>query len=158
MSWILQKNECWGNFQYIKMPQRSFFWRIQDTKIFFWDLPTFTNLDHICLDVEQKFNVNLNNNWRMSVNALAFLDYTICWLSRINSTMICTLCSLGWWNTRALKRTEDLGVTWWPPNKMHWILKYNTRYEILKDLYHYNINVVKSRALHGCSLSCHSRF
>ena len=27
-SWIFQKNECWGIFQYIKMPQRSFFWRV----------------------------------------------------------------------------------------------------------------------------------
>ena len=28
LSQILQKNERWGIFQYIKMPQRSFFWRI----------------------------------------------------------------------------------------------------------------------------------
>ena len=32
--WILPKNERWGNFQYIKLPKRSFFERIEDT-IFF---------------------------------------------------------------------------------------------------------------------------
>ena len=34
-SWILPKNERWGNFQYIKLPQRSFFGRIQDNIFFF---------------------------------------------------------------------------------------------------------------------------
>ena len=29
LSWILPKNERWGNFMYWKMPQRSFFGRIQ---------------------------------------------------------------------------------------------------------------------------------
>ena len=33
---ILQKNERWGIFQYIKMPQRTFFWRIKD--IFFFEI------------------------------------------------------------------------------------------------------------------------
>ena len=34
-SWILPKKERWGNFQYIKLPQRSFFGRIQDNIFFF---------------------------------------------------------------------------------------------------------------------------
>ena len=34
-SWILPKNERWGNFQYIKLPQRLFFGRIQDNISFF---------------------------------------------------------------------------------------------------------------------------
>ena len=34
VSWIIPKNERWGNFQYIKLLQRSFFGRIQDN-IFF---------------------------------------------------------------------------------------------------------------------------
>ena len=40
-SWILPKNKRWGNFQYLKLPQRSFFGRIQDNKFFseiFWPL------------------------------------------------------------------------------------------------------------------------
>ena len=32
---ILPKNERWVNFHYIKLPQRSFFWRIQDNIFFF---------------------------------------------------------------------------------------------------------------------------
>ena len=36
-SWILPKNERWGNFQYIKLPHRSFFGRIQDN-IFFIEI------------------------------------------------------------------------------------------------------------------------
>ena len=41
-SWILPNNECWGNFMYWKLPQRSFFGRIQDVIICFWDLLTFS--------------------------------------------------------------------------------------------------------------------
>ena len=41
-SWILPKNERWGNFQYMKLPQRSFFGRIQDNIFFFRDFLTFT--------------------------------------------------------------------------------------------------------------------
>ena len=37
-SWILPKNERWGNFQYIKLPQRSFFGRIQDNIYFFFEI------------------------------------------------------------------------------------------------------------------------
>ena len=40
-SWIHPKNERWGIFQYIKLPQRSFFGRIQDIIFFFaifWSL------------------------------------------------------------------------------------------------------------------------
>ena len=39
-SWILPTIECWGNFQYIKLPQRSYFGRIQDNICFeiFWPL------------------------------------------------------------------------------------------------------------------------
>ena len=40
-SWILPKNERWGIFQYIKLPQRSFFGRIQDNIFFFRDFLTF---------------------------------------------------------------------------------------------------------------------
>ena len=46
MSWILPKNERWGNFMYWKMPQRSFFGRIQDAIICFWDLLTFRYLTY----------------------------------------------------------------------------------------------------------------
>jgi len=42
LSWILPKNERWGNFMYWKLPQRSFFERIQDAIICFWDLLTFS--------------------------------------------------------------------------------------------------------------------
>ena len=42
LSWILPKNERWGNFMYWKMPQRSFFGRIQDAIICFRDLLTFS--------------------------------------------------------------------------------------------------------------------
>ena len=41
LSWILPKNERWGNFKYWKLPQRLFFGRIQDAIICFWDLLTF---------------------------------------------------------------------------------------------------------------------
>ena len=43
-SWILPTIECWGNFQYIKLPQRSFFGRIQDNIYFFRDFLTFTTV------------------------------------------------------------------------------------------------------------------
>ena len=47
---ILPKNERWDNFQCIKLSQRSFFGRIQDTIIFFRDYLTFRNLKiHGCL-------------------------------------------------------------------------------------------------------------
>ena len=41
MSSILSKNECWDNFSYIKLSQRSFFGRIEDTINCFQDLLTF---------------------------------------------------------------------------------------------------------------------
>ena len=44
MSWILPKNKCWGNFQYIKLPQHSFFGRIQDAIICFRDLLTYSEV------------------------------------------------------------------------------------------------------------------
>ena len=37
-SWILPKNECWGNFQYTKLPQCSFFGRIQDNIYIFFEI------------------------------------------------------------------------------------------------------------------------
>ena len=43
VSSILPKNERWDNFQYIKLPQRSFFGRIEDTINCFPDLLTFRN-------------------------------------------------------------------------------------------------------------------
>ena len=43
-SWILPKNERWGNFQYIKLPQRSFFGGIKDNIFFFRDFLTFNKL------------------------------------------------------------------------------------------------------------------
>ena len=36
-SWILPTSERWGNFLYIKLPQHSFFGRIQDNIFFYWD-------------------------------------------------------------------------------------------------------------------------
>ena len=42
--WILPTNELWGNFQYTKLPQRSFFGRIQDNIYFFRDFLTFTTV------------------------------------------------------------------------------------------------------------------
>ena len=42
VSWILPKPERWGNFQYIKLPQRLFFGRIQEAIIWFQDLLTFS--------------------------------------------------------------------------------------------------------------------
>ena len=47
-SWILPKNERWGNFQYIKLPQRSFFGRIQDNIFFFRDYLTFSSNKEKC--------------------------------------------------------------------------------------------------------------
>ena len=41
VSSILPNNECWDNFQYIKLSQRSFFGRIEDTINCFRDLLTF---------------------------------------------------------------------------------------------------------------------
>ena len=41
-TWIRSKNERWGIFQYIKLPRRSFFGRIQDAIICFWDLLTIS--------------------------------------------------------------------------------------------------------------------
>ena len=46
-SWILPKNERWGIFQYIKLPQSSFFGRIQDNIFFFRDFLTFSRLSVI---------------------------------------------------------------------------------------------------------------
>ena len=50
-SWILPKNERWGNFQYIKLPQRSFFGRIQDNIFSFRDFLTFTKV--LCRYIEK---------------------------------------------------------------------------------------------------------
>ena len=41
-SWIFPKNKRWCNFMYWKLPQCSFFGRIQDGIICFWDLLTFS--------------------------------------------------------------------------------------------------------------------
>ena len=41
VSSILPKTKRWDNFQYIELSQRSFFGRIQDAIICFWDLLTF---------------------------------------------------------------------------------------------------------------------
>jgi hypothetical protein len=49
LSWILPKNERWGNFMCWKLPQRSFFGRIQDAIICFWDLLTFSGLKIIAI-------------------------------------------------------------------------------------------------------------
>ena len=46
LSWIIPKNERWGNFMYWKLPQRLFFGRIQDAIICFWDLLTFKETRH----------------------------------------------------------------------------------------------------------------
>ena len=47
VSSILPKNERWGNFQYIKLPQRSFFGRIQGIIICLRDLLTFSRYEDI---------------------------------------------------------------------------------------------------------------
>ena len=39
---IIPKNERWGIFQYMKLPQHLFFGRIQDAIICFQDLLTFS--------------------------------------------------------------------------------------------------------------------
>ena len=41
VSSILPNNERWDNFMYWKLSQRSFFGRIEDTIICFWDFLTF---------------------------------------------------------------------------------------------------------------------
>ena len=46
LSWILPKNERWGNFMYWKITQRLFFGRIQDAIVCFWDLLTFSRARH----------------------------------------------------------------------------------------------------------------
>ena len=46
-SWILPKNEHLVNFQYTKLPQRSFFERIQDNIFLFWDFLTFKMCDSL---------------------------------------------------------------------------------------------------------------
>ena len=45
VSSILLKNERWDNFQYIKLSQRSFFGRFEDTINCFWDLLTFRKVE-----------------------------------------------------------------------------------------------------------------
>ena len=39
---ISPKNERWDNFQYMKLSQRSFFGRIEDTRICYLDCLTFS--------------------------------------------------------------------------------------------------------------------
>ena len=39
-----KSHKRWGNFQYIKLPQRSFFGRIQDSIFSFRDFLTFTTI------------------------------------------------------------------------------------------------------------------
>ena len=53
LSWILPKNERWGNFISWKLPQRSFFGRIQDAIICFWDLLTFSMREITWLNSQQ---------------------------------------------------------------------------------------------------------
>ena len=49
LSCILPKNERWGNFMYWKLPQHSFFGRIQEAIICFWDLLTFSRAYFPCI-------------------------------------------------------------------------------------------------------------
>ena len=61
LAWILPKNERWGNFMYWKLPQRSFFGRIQDTIICFWDLLTFSrHMNSVHRNFLQVDNINQN--------------------------------------------------------------------------------------------------
>ena len=61
-SWILPKNERWGIFQYIKLPQRSFFGRIQDAIICFWDLLTFKYLVFFKFSVQNSADESENSS------------------------------------------------------------------------------------------------
>ena len=64
VSSILPKNERWDNFQYIKLSQRSFFGRIEDTINCFRDLLTFTSSSS---DSRQKSDVKLRSlvDWKV---------------------------------------------------------------------------------------------
>ena len=55
-SWILPKNERLGIFQYIKLPQRSFFGRIQDN-IFFFEIFWPLDISSVCCIVCSKSSV-----------------------------------------------------------------------------------------------------
>ena len=72
-SWILPKNEHWGNFQYIKLPQHSFFGRIQ-YNIFFRDFLTFNHYSNGPLLEKQQiylcdihFDETKNGSWPVKV-------------------------------------------------------------------------------------------
>ena len=56
-SWILPKNECWDNFQYIKLSQRLFFGRIEDTIFFFRNLLTFRKNVSVKLTLQREFQI-----------------------------------------------------------------------------------------------------
>ena len=58
LSWILPKNKRWGHFMYWKLPQRSFFGRIQDTIICFWDLLTFSRHMNSVHNINQNLCIN----------------------------------------------------------------------------------------------------
>ena len=82
LSWILLKNEHWGNFIYWKLPQRSFFGRIQDALICFWDLLTFTGfLYKVCFYLWLVLFINKNvSKW----DVLRFYD-NMKWCNPVNS-------------------------------------------------------------------------
>ena len=50
MSSIVPKNKCWNNFQYIKLSQRLFFGRMEDTIICFRDCLTFNICPNDCAE------------------------------------------------------------------------------------------------------------
>ena len=54
------KNEYWGNSIYWKLPQHSFFGRIQDAIICFWDLLTFRVATH------SQFSCSSTHAWSLS--------------------------------------------------------------------------------------------
>ena len=63
-SWILPKNERWGNFQKIKLPQRSFFGRIQDNIFFFeifWPLRKKELLAKLSKFIKWQLTLSHNN-------------------------------------------------------------------------------------------------
>ena len=66
--WILPKNERWGIFQYITLPQRSFFGRIQDNKFFL----RFSDLQVVLVSSISNFfgnKISPPNKWMWNKNA-----------------------------------------------------------------------------------------
>ena len=89
VSSILPKNERWDNFHYIKLSQRSFFGRIEDTINCFRDLLTFiiSTLLHILIGkmpftfYHRLFKHTLSENKSMGSN-----------VNNVNVRIISTLC------------------------------------------------------------------